>query len=215
MRWLLRESATEAFSAAEDPRLCGAAHASLLLEAYTAVLVFVCLALLTCRRDVRADDAKPLCLFWVVACGAAWWLAPVAQTNGWVPQRAAAALSALQAVVALAALLLFLVLHCRGGAAAEAVAALRPSGTAGAAAAVLVDAEASAAPAALGAAAWVPAFAAGTAAEHQLTDQLQAAYEMRAQEVRRGFLREHAEVGRHGRSSALRFAQLPPRRGRH
>mmetsp|Transcript_59525 Transcript_59525/g.192568 ORF Transcript_59525/g.192568 Transcript_59525/m.192568 type:complete len:254 (-) Transcript_59525:417-1178(-) len=212
-RWLLAEPTNQVFGGAEDPWLCGAAHASLLLEASAALLACAALALLTFRTDVTAEDARPLLIFWA-AVGASGFLLPASGARAtWLPEQTAAAAAALQAAVAASALGVYLALRfCRGH--SRSVVVLRPRPRPGAGGEGQAQDEIYV-PASSGA--WMRPMLgemSGPASEQLLTDQLQAAFEQKASDIRRARNHERTEAGPGGLHRApLRFVQPATRGG--
>jgi len=201
-RWLLSEPANQVFGDAEDPWLCGAAHASTLLEAQAALLVAVGLILLVVRSPA---DARPLLLFWTAICFGCHIIS--ASQGRWLPDRFSHIISSCQAGVGISALIVYFVLQfC-----ASLGSSLLPPSCLGSWDTNGDEGEELAEVAVPDSGKWMPGIfrdSGGAEAEQLLTDQLQAAFERRERDIQRARVDERSAGGSRvsvTASPALRF----------
>lgn len=196
-RWLAAEPNGQVFSGAEDPWLCGAAHAAFLLEAQAAILAAVALSTLTTAMGRRASVTGPLLLFWACAGSALCAASAARRGGGGAGGGGAPAAAVLSACVAGAGAALYAMLRCAGGqvevpSGGATPGAAAPAAPAAAAVAAAAAAAAATAPAGDGGG-WLSFAASGAAAEQRFTDALQASFERGAAGLQRARAAERAE----------------------
>merc|ERR1712224_291497 len=96
----------EVFPSSEDPALCAAAYASILLRGRAACTVLSAL-LLVAKAAMQFTTPRPMLMFWVLAgtvSAATSW--QQASSTAWLPSQEARILAAVQACVVLTSLVL-------------------------------------------------------------------------------------------------------------
>jgi len=99
--WLLATPARQTFSSASDPRLCGEAHAVLLLRANAQLMLAFMLAIPAARAGLPVEEIYLMLAFWVASgfvCGV--WLFLGGKTSLWLPDHRAPLMAGVQVFMA-------------------------------------------------------------------------------------------------------------------
>lgn len=112
--WISAEPARQAFPSAEDPSLCAAAYAAVMMRGRAALMLLLALLLVAMKAPTHFLHRWPLQLFWAIAgmtgAAASWCQAGA---SAWLPSSQALLVASLQAAVALTNIFLLLSGGCK------------------------------------------------------------------------------------------------------